>query len=57
MNIICDKCGASEVYVEMPEPEKEVPRKMTDFTNLNVVPLVYKTTTLRCKRCGFSHTY
>ena len=56
MNIICTKCGSKNVFVDMPEIEKQELETVTmDDLQRNAtqgVPLVYHITTYKCGDCG-----
>jgi len=57
MKIVCTKCGSSEVYVEQPPIEKvEDVATIDDMVGVRAVPAIYKTTTWKCKKCGYSVT-
>lgn len=57
MELICDKCGGKNIYTVQPEQEKEVSKKMSEMSNVQIGNLVYKLTTIKCKDCGFEHQY
>jgi len=57
MKIVCTKCGSEEVYIEMEEPQKMPDTQTMDEMVNNLykpIPLVYKMTTWKCKKCGYS---
>lgn len=60
MKTICTKCGSDEVYI-VPRKEEKEPETQTmdDFVKgmTEPVPLIYKVTTLRCKKCGYEVSY
>lgn len=55
--IVCTKCGSEDVYIDYPEVDK-LPNTITidEFAGNNTHNLVYKPTTWRCKKCGYSVT-
>lgn len=61
MKTICTRCKSDEIYVVTPKEEKleEETQTMDDFVK-NVgrpVNAIYKMTTIRCKKCGYSASY
>ena len=59
MKTICTKCGSEEIYVENGEPQKKEEIQTLDemVNNIGGIQnLVYKPTTWRCKKCGYSVT-
>ena len=51
LNLYCDRCGSEDIEVILPEPkERKVP--LTQLPGF-ALPLIYKPTTYRCKRCGY----
>ena len=61
MNIKCTKCGSFEVYVVQDKPAEKthlVPTMDEFAKKMNEpVPLVYKMTTLACRKCGYEISY
>jgi len=55
--IVCTKCGSDEVYIETPEQVKRQDVITIDeMVTAKTVDLVYRPTTWKCKKCGYSVT-
>ena len=57
MKTICTQCGSDEIYIDQPEISKLPETQTLDEMVENIhkpVPLVYKITTWKCKKCGYS---
>jgi rubrerythrin len=57
--IVCTKCGSDEIYIEISEIEK-MPAEITldemVENQFRPQPAIYRPTTWRCKKCGYSFT-
>lgn len=50
----CPKCNSKNIFVKQDEKIKEDKEiSMDDFDSIQVVPLIYKMTTLVCEECGY----
>ena len=51
LSIRCDRCGSEDIEVIPPEPLK-VEISLSELSK-RAVPLIYRPTIYRCRRCGY----